>query len=216
MPTRRNRSPGKTIVVTGTLTTFTREEIEALITRLGGRPASSVSSKTDFVVAGEKAGSKLAKAQQLGVRVLTEAQFKSLIAEATGSLNTHSGEFPPRHHQNHRHHEGHERAPSATVRETTFRCTYPAAPSRKFKDAAHESAPQDEPFPGNPSRTIAFIFDAGPMISATPSIDKSAPIGPPAPTPNAPVPAGPRSMRHVAGVRTAAPAPLLGDPFPAK
>ncbi|MHB0957616.1 MAG: NAD-dependent DNA ligase LigA [Pirellulaceae bacterium] len=71
---------GKTIVVTGTLTTFTREEIETLITQLGGRPAASVSRKTDFVVAGEKAGSKLVKAQQLGVRVLTEAQFRTLIA----------------------------------------------------------------------------------------------------------------------------------------
>ncbi|MHB8972388.1 MAG: NAD-dependent DNA ligase LigA [Pirellulaceae bacterium] len=73
---------GKIIVVTGTLTTFTRDEIEALITRLGGRPAASVSSKTDFVVAGEKAGSKLAKAQQLGVRILTESQFKALLAGA--------------------------------------------------------------------------------------------------------------------------------------
>ena len=73
---------GKTIVVTGTLTSFTRDEIEALISRLGGRAASSVSAKTDFVVAGEKAGSKLAKAQQLGVRVLTEAQFRATLNAA--------------------------------------------------------------------------------------------------------------------------------------
>jgi DNA ligase (NAD+) len=72
---------GKTVVVTGTLTRFTRDEIEELISRLGGRAASSVSAKTDFVVAGEKAGSKLAKAQQLGVRVLTEAQFQALIGQ---------------------------------------------------------------------------------------------------------------------------------------
>ena len=73
---------GKTIVVTGTLTVYTRDEIEQRITQLGGRAASSVSSKTDFVVAGEKAGSKLAKAQQLGVRILTEAQFQALIGDA--------------------------------------------------------------------------------------------------------------------------------------
>ena len=69
------------MVVTGTLTSYTRDEIEELITRHGGRAASSVSAKTDFVVAGEKAGSKLAKAQQLGVRVLTEAQFRALIGQ---------------------------------------------------------------------------------------------------------------------------------------
>ncbi len=70
---------GKTLVVTGTLPTYNREDIEALITQLGGRAASSVSKKTDYVVAGEKAGSKLAKAEQLGVKVLSEAEFNKLI-----------------------------------------------------------------------------------------------------------------------------------------
>jgi DNA ligase (NAD+) len=70
---------GKTVVVTGTLVHFQREEIEALIRRLGGKPSGSVSKKTDFVVAGEKAGSKLEKAKQLGVPVLTEAEFEKMI-----------------------------------------------------------------------------------------------------------------------------------------
>ncbi len=70
---------GKTIVVTGTLAHYGREEIEELITRHGGRAASSVSSKTDFVVAGEKAGSKLAKAQELGIPVYTEEQFREMV-----------------------------------------------------------------------------------------------------------------------------------------
>ena len=70
---------GKTIVVTGTLAHYGREEIEELITQLGGRAASSVSKNTDFVIAGEKAGSKLDKAHKLGVKVLTEAQFNKLI-----------------------------------------------------------------------------------------------------------------------------------------
>jgi DNA ligase (NAD+) len=69
----------KTVVVTGSLQHFQREEIEALIRQLGGKPAGSVSKKTDFVVAGEKAGSKLDKAKQLGVRVLTEAEFEKMI-----------------------------------------------------------------------------------------------------------------------------------------
>lgn len=72
---------GKTIVVTGTLSRYGREEIEELITRLGGKPASSVSKKTTLVVAGEKAGSKLEKAQQLGVPVMTEAEFEKLVQE---------------------------------------------------------------------------------------------------------------------------------------
>ena len=70
---------GKTLVVTGTLTRYTRDEIGELIARHGGRAASSVSKKTDYVVAGENAGSKLAKARQLDVSVLTEEQFEALL-----------------------------------------------------------------------------------------------------------------------------------------
>lgn len=70
---------GKTLVVTGTLTRFTREEIQEFIHRHGGRAASSVSKKTDYVVAGEAAGSKLAKAQELGVKVLSEDEFLKLV-----------------------------------------------------------------------------------------------------------------------------------------
>src|SRR5262249_5050858 len=70
---------GKTVVVTGTLEKYGREEIEALVKELGGKPAGSVSKKTDYVVAGEKAGSKLDKARQLGIPVLTEDEFEALI-----------------------------------------------------------------------------------------------------------------------------------------
>jgi DNA ligase (NAD+) len=70
---------GKTLVVTGTLSKYTRDEINELITRHGGRAASSVSKNTDYVVAGEKAGSKLTKAKQLGVPVLTEDEFEDLL-----------------------------------------------------------------------------------------------------------------------------------------
>jgi DNA ligase (NAD+) len=70
---------GKTLVVTGTLTKYKRDEIEELITRHGGRPASSVSKNTDYVVAGENPGSKLDKARQLGVKVITEEQFEKLL-----------------------------------------------------------------------------------------------------------------------------------------
>jgi DNA ligase (NAD+) len=66
---------GQTIVVTGTLEKMDRPEIEALIVKLGGKASGSVSKKTSFLVAGENAGSKLAKAQQLKVPVLTEAEF---------------------------------------------------------------------------------------------------------------------------------------------
>lgn len=70
---------GKTLVVTGTLAKYKREEIETIIVQHGGKAASSVSKNTNYVVAGEKAGSKLDKAQQLGVPVITEADFDRLI-----------------------------------------------------------------------------------------------------------------------------------------
>ncbi len=66
---------GQTIVVTGTLAKYSRQEIEQLIRDQGGAAASSVSKKTTFVVAGEKAGSKLEKAQKLGIPVITEEEF---------------------------------------------------------------------------------------------------------------------------------------------
>ncbi len=72
---------GKTFVVTGTLKNYQREEIEALIRELGGKPAGSVSKKTDFVVAGAKAGSKLDKAHELGVKVITEEEFDKMIGK---------------------------------------------------------------------------------------------------------------------------------------
>ena len=74
---------GKTLVVTGTLDKYSREEIHALIEQHGGKAGSSVSKKTAYLVAGAEAGSKLAKAQSLGVPVLTEAEFEALLASAS-------------------------------------------------------------------------------------------------------------------------------------
>ena len=70
---------GKTVVLTGTLTQFSRESAKVEIERRGGRVSGSVSRKTDLVVAGEDAGSKLKKAQELGVRVVDENGFKELL-----------------------------------------------------------------------------------------------------------------------------------------
>ena len=70
---------GKTLVVTGTLETFSRQEIETIIKQLGGKAGGSVSKKTSYVVAGEEAGSKLDKARKLGVPVLSEKEFLKLI-----------------------------------------------------------------------------------------------------------------------------------------
>lgn len=72
---------GLSIVVTGSLTKWGRKEIEELIERLGGKPSGSVSKKTAFVLAGEAAGSKLEKAQSLGIPVLTEEEFQARYGE---------------------------------------------------------------------------------------------------------------------------------------
>ena len=74
-----NRLEGKTLVVTGKLTQYTRDEIHELISAQGGRAASSVSKNTDYLIAGENAGSKLAKAQELGVEVISESEFRDLV-----------------------------------------------------------------------------------------------------------------------------------------
>ncbi|MCY3790219.1 MAG: NAD-dependent DNA ligase LigA [Gemmatimonadetes bacterium] len=73
---------GKTVVITGTLSAYSRDEAAALIERLGGKTTSSVSKKTDLLIAGEKAGSKLAKARELDVEVLDEAAFIAQLKEA--------------------------------------------------------------------------------------------------------------------------------------
>lgn len=71
---------GKTVVATGVLENFTRNEINTTILELGGKPGSSVSKKTDFLIVGDKAGSKLKKAQELGIRILSEDEFLKMIA----------------------------------------------------------------------------------------------------------------------------------------
>ncbi|HEY2973954.1 MAG TPA: NAD-dependent DNA ligase LigA [Pyrinomonadaceae bacterium] len=71
---------GKLFVLTGTLATYNRDEARAAIENRGGRVTSSVSKKTDYVVAGEEAGSKLEKATELGVKVIDEAAFKEMLA----------------------------------------------------------------------------------------------------------------------------------------
>ena len=74
-----NRLEGKTFVLTGTLEKFTRKEASDLIEKHGGKTSGSVSKKTDYVLAGEDAGSKLTKAQSLGVEIITEEQFEEMM-----------------------------------------------------------------------------------------------------------------------------------------
>lgn len=76
-----NPLKGKSVVLTGTLTQLTRDQAKALLQSFGCKVSGSVSSKTDYLIAGEKAGSKLAKAQELGVKILTEQEFIALTGE---------------------------------------------------------------------------------------------------------------------------------------
>ena len=74
-----NRFLGKTFVLTGTLTKYTRSEASRIIENYGGKASSSVSKKTDYVLAGEAAGSKLAKSTELGVKIINEDEFAEMI-----------------------------------------------------------------------------------------------------------------------------------------
>ena len=78
---RPDRFKGQTIVFTGALSIFTREQAEALVTQGGGKAAGSVSRNTTLLVAGERAGSKISRAQELGVPVVTEAQFQAMLED---------------------------------------------------------------------------------------------------------------------------------------
>jgi DNA ligase (NAD+) len=75
-----------TIVATGTLEGFTREEAQEAIISAGGKAASSVSKKTDYVAAGPGAGSKLAKAEELGIPVLNASEFALLVTQGPTAL----------------------------------------------------------------------------------------------------------------------------------
>ena len=78
---------GKTFVLTGTLQNMTRDEASEIIKLNGGKTSSSVSKKTDYVLAGENAGSKLEKAQNLGVIILSEEQFLDMVGELSKCIN---------------------------------------------------------------------------------------------------------------------------------
>ena len=80
-----NRFEGKTFVLTGSLEKFTRGEASDIIEKFGGKVSGSVSKKTDYVLAGEEAGSKLTKAQSLGITIITEEQFEEMVSLGTGS-----------------------------------------------------------------------------------------------------------------------------------
>ena len=77
---KENPFMGSTVVATVKLTLFTHDEMNAMILELGGKPGSSVTKKTDYLICGEKAGSKLKKAQELNIPILTEDEFLEMIA----------------------------------------------------------------------------------------------------------------------------------------
>jgi DNA ligase (NAD+) len=80
---RGTKLAGKTFVLTGTLTKYTRDQAKKMIEDAGGRVSGSVSKKTDYVVAGSDAGSKLDKAKELGVTVIEEGEMERLVVPAT-------------------------------------------------------------------------------------------------------------------------------------
>ena len=82
---------GLTVVATGSLDGYTREGAQEAIIAAGGKAASSVSKKTDFVAAGPGAGSKLAKAEALGLRIIDAGQFRRLVTEGPAALNDAGG-----------------------------------------------------------------------------------------------------------------------------
>ena len=73
-----DRFAGKTFVLTGTLEKYSREEASNIIEKFGGKTSSSVSKKTSYLLAGEDAGSKLVKAQNLGIQIITEEEFDEM------------------------------------------------------------------------------------------------------------------------------------------
>ena len=75
---------GKTVVATGKLESYTRSGIDEKLMSLGAKPGSAVSRNTDYLIVGEGAGSKLAKAQALGVRILSEVEFEAMILDSEG------------------------------------------------------------------------------------------------------------------------------------
>ena len=74
-----DRFSGKTFVLTGTLEKYSRDEASEIIEKFGGKTSGTVSKKTTYVLAGESAGSKLKKAQDLGVKIITEQEFEEMV-----------------------------------------------------------------------------------------------------------------------------------------
>ena len=78
---KRNILKGQTFVITGTLESYSRKQIEHIIEDCGGKVVSSISSKTNYLVSGYKPGSKIKKATDLGIEILSENEFKSFISQ---------------------------------------------------------------------------------------------------------------------------------------